>query len=139
MTTLYFVRILKSTPEGGINNKWLKVSCIYLLTFLNLHLFTFGFVPRLHRYFELERVYHAVRASMQRNIFQVLIAITLIGLIAMNIYDGESKTASAGEEAADALIDESAVHQGPLWRALTLCVALIPLNVLEVFMFVFWS
>ena len=87
MTTLYFARILKSTQEGGINNKWLKITCIYLLVFFNLHLFTFGFAPRVHGYFELEKVYHAVRASMQRNIFQVLIASTLVGVIAMNIHD----------------------------------------------------
>ena len=141
MTALYFARILKSTPEGGINNKWLKFTCIYLLIFFNLHLFTFGFAPRLHGYFELEKIYHAVRASMHRNALQVFIIITLIGLVAMNIHDSEQKTTSTGEEADEYIVEDdgSAVQQGPLWRALMLCVALIPLNILEVFMFVIWS
>jgi len=85
-TTMVFTKILKSTDqEGGINKKCFKVFCIALLSFFNLHIFTFGFVLSAHRYFDLQRIYHAIRASIQRNVIQIILQFTIIGLIAMNV------------------------------------------------------
>ena len=68
ITTLVFTRILKAAnPDGDISRKCLKVFCIVTLIFFNMHIFAFGFVPRLHQYFEIQKIYHAIRAAVQRN------------------------------------------------------------------------
>ena len=56
ITTMIFSKILKATPDGGINKKCFKVFCIFALTFFNLHIFAFGFAPSVHQFFEIQKM-----------------------------------------------------------------------------------
>ena len=82
-TALLWLKAL--SRADGTNERPLVRVCVLLACIFNLHLMMFGFAPRLHRYFQMQEMFNVVKASMNRNIPQVMLQLTLIGLLLMNL------------------------------------------------------
>ena len=108
-------------------DKRYKFTFILTAAFFNMHLFLFGFVPSLHSYFDIQEIYQTIRAVNSRNIPQVLLQITIIGLLMMNF----SPKPAIDLEAGIPVVYEETQASSILFTLTCLCCFQIPFNVAE--------
>jgi hypothetical protein len=80
-STIAFQYINGLIPQS---RTWYHKIAVFLSVQLNLHLFMFGMVPAVHHHFGIIAVNTLIRKSVLRNIPQIILQITLIGLLVMN-------------------------------------------------------
>lgn len=93
LSTITLISTLNQPEEGG-QKLVLGRLTIFFACLFNLQFFLFGFTPRVHCFFQMQKLYDVVKGMVHRNVPQVLLQITIIGLLLMNVGSiDESKAA----------------------------------------------
>ena len=108
------------------DKRW-KFTFILTSALFNMHLFLFGFVPSLHSYFDIQEIYQTIRAVNSRNIPQVLLQITIIGLLFMNFTPKPILDLEVGTP----VVYEGSQVSSTLFKLTFLCCFQIPFNIAE--------
>jgi hypothetical protein len=80
-STIAFQFISGLIPQS---RTWYHKIAVFLSVQLNLHFFMFGMIPEVHHHFGIIAVNTLIRKSALRNVPQIILQMTIIGLLVMN-------------------------------------------------------
>lgn len=84
-TTANLIKAMNNFDDYGPGKRCWSLLAIFICRILNLHFFLFAFATSLHRHFAYVDIRRILQQTITRNVPQVFLMFTIVGLLAMNI------------------------------------------------------
>jgi len=97
-TTANLIKAMNNFDDYGPCKRCWSLFAIFICRILNLHFFLFAFATSLHRHFAYTEIRRILQQTITRNVPQVFLMFTMIGLLAMNIGRSFSDEADLADE-----------------------------------------